>query len=506
MNFNTDDLIYSEVRAVLTSIMNNICEEDVINSTFTNANDNSKNDNTFRNNLKTIESSTIILRSDLVSLKKLLVEKTSEIESVASSSIESIRTIASHEISRLERQIEMIQLERKRMHDQIQESKGNIRIICRVRPAFETNSSVVIKCRKGKESLTVDIPSKGIDKTGNPRQSEIKIHNFDAVLGPESTQENVFDEVSGLIKSVIDGFHVLILAYGQTGSGKTHTMIGNNASPGLSPRALQYLFQLKQEMELFGCYKIGMKASMVEIYNDKIIDLLKSDHLKTSSSSSISESKIDIREYPTGNMLHGATYLPVSTISDIQRICEDGVINRTQCTTRSNSQSSRSHSVLSIDVSVTQIIKSNDPTAVLDHTVDTSMSFGRLSLVDLAGSERVSKSGVTGAELKEAQHINKSLSALGDVVRALSERQRQQKTSKKNLSDDTSTSTNETNGGHHIPSRNSTLTHLLSSSFKPGNKVVFFIHVAPEEEHTRESCNTLEFGSRAKGIDLGKVQ
>jgi kinesin family protein C2/C3 len=229
--------------------------------------------------------------------------------------------------------------------------------------------------------------------------------------------------------------------------------------------------------------------------------------------------KIEVRESVQGVVsIHGARHVPVTCAEDVEAVARRGQRNRAVGSTKCNNQSSRSHMVLMIDLEVRErSVFENPEASTSDHRV---VSTGRISLVDLAGSERISKSEASGAALTEAKHINKSLSALIDVISALSERERKSKLKQQQQKDGQSTSgaetktrkssqaSNETTSDvfHHIPFRNSKLTHLLMGSLKPGSKLVFIAQIAPENEHVVETCNTLEFGTRAKGVELGKVR
>lgn len=99
----------------------------------------------------------------------------------------------------------------------------------------------------------------------------MKSYNFDAVFGPESTQEEVFDDTKRLVQSAIDGYNVVIFAYGQTGSGKTFTIQGSPEKPGLTPRAIVEMFEILKTMTNFD---IKLKCYMVELYLNSLRDLL----------------------------------------------------------------------------------------------------------------------------------------------------------------------------------------------------------------------------------------
>ncbi|KAJ6969447.1 hypothetical protein NC653_034086 [Populus alba x Populus x berolinensis] len=264
--------------------------------------------------------------------------------------------------------------ENRRMFNELQELKGNIRVYCRIRPFLpghgEKHSTVEYIGEHGE--LAVVNPS----KQGKDRRRNFK---FNKVFGPDSTQAEVYSDTQPLIRSVLDGYSVCIFAYGQTGSGKTYTMTGPNGASeedwGVNYRALNDLFRISQNRRDSLTYEI--QVQMVEIYNERVRDLLLSDD---------------------------ASMHPVTSTSDVLELIDVGLKNRAVGATAMNERSSRSHSVVSIHVRGKD---SHSGTAL----------HGNLHLVDLAGSERVDRSEATGDRLREAQHINKSLSALGDEVK-----------------------------------------------------------------------------------------
>lgn len=199
-------------------------------------------------------------------------------------------------------------------------------------------------------------------------------------------------------------------------------------------------------------------------------DLLHEDQRKQKSSSS-SSSKIEVRENSSGSVtIHGATQVIVATADDVKAVVMRGQANRVVASTKSNDHSSRSHMVFMIDVEVRE-------RRFAEFGAAKVISTGRLSLVDLAGSERISKSEASGAALTEAKHINKSLSALIDVMCALSERDKKDKLTAEKEGKTDSRGIEGNNPVAHIPFRNSKLTHLLMGSLKPGSKLVFITQV-----------------------------
>ncbi|KAK5618284.1 hypothetical protein CRENBAI_020016 [Crenichthys baileyi] len=339
---------------------------------------------------------------------------------------------------------------RRKLHEQLVELKGNIRVLCRVKPVLkedqhEEGQSVVVTTDPNNES-SLTVMNKG------------KNRNFelDKVFQPHATQEEVFQEIEPLVTSCIDGYHVCIFAYGQTGSGKTYTMEGSVENPGINQRALKHLFSEIEERRDMWSYTVTV--SSVEIYNEVLRDLLSKDG-----------EKLDIKINPDGTgQLHvpGLRVIEVRSFQHIKKILATARRNRITFGTQMNQHSSRSHALLCITVQGTDLASGSKTT-------------GKMNLVDLAGSERVWKSGAEGERLKEAQNINRSLLALGDVIQAL-------------------------RGRHtHIPFRNSRLTYLLQDSLGKGSKTVMVVQVSALESNLGETLCSLKFAQRVCKVELG---
>ncbi|XP_034226094.1 kinesin-like protein KIN-14L isoform X2 [Prunus dulcis] len=346
--------------------------------------------------------------------------------------------------------------ENQKLYNMVQDLKGNIRVYCRIRPSFSSESKNVIKFIGEDGSVVILDPAK-------PQKDGRKDFQFNRVFGPTSSQDEVFKDTQPLIRSVMDGYNVCIFAYGQTGSGKTHTMSGPSGGStrdmGINYLALNDLFQMSNRRKDIIHYDIHVQ--MVEIYNEQVRDLLAED---------ASTVKLEIRSCPTDNGLSipDATMHSVNSTTDVLNLMKFGEMNRMVSSTAINNRSSRSHSVLTIHV----------------HGKDTSGGTLRscLHLVDLAGSERVDKSEVTGDRLKEAQYINKSLSCLGDVITALAQK------------------------NSHIPYRNSKLTLLLQGALGGHAKTLMLAHVSPEEDSFNETISTLKFAQRVSTVELGAAR
>jgi hypothetical protein len=346
--------------------------------------------------------------------------------------------------------------ENKDLYNQLQDARGAIRVFCRVRPVGTTgdNSSSIVEV-DDEENIAVY----------SHKHSKWHQFKFDRVFRENSTQEEVYRETKPLVRSVLDGFNVCIFAYGQTGSGKTYTMSGPGltigSAYGINYRALNDLFSQRDERSDEVQFQI--KVRLLEIYNETIRDLLSTENSTSGRGLRLMATK------GSGENVVDATLVTVSSANEVAKIMHQGAANRTVAGTRLNDASSRSHLVLTVMVEG-RVLGSGDRTN------------GCLHLIDLAGSERILRSGATGQQLTEAQNINKSLSALGNVMQALAQKR------------------------DHIPFRDSKLTQLLADSLSGQAKSMMFVHIAPESSSASETLSTLNFGSSVTRITLGEAK
>ncbi|KMT14281.1 hypothetical protein BVRB_4g076360 [Beta vulgaris subsp. vulgaris] len=347
--------------------------------------------------------------------------------------------------------------ENRKLYNIVQDLKGNIRVYCRVRPFLPGQAngfSTVDHIEDG--NITLMNPAKH-NKEGK------KSFTFNKVFGPVASQAEVYADMQPLVRSCLDGYNVCIFAYGQTGSGKTFTMTGPNnlteETYGVNYRALNDLFCLTEERKATFSYEVSVQ--MMEIYNEQVRDLLATDG---------SNKRLEIRNSSqSGINVPDATLMAVSTTADVISLMNLGHKNRAVSSTAMNDRSSRSHSCMTVHVQGK------------DLTSGAALR-GSMHLVDLAGSERVDKSEVTGDRLKEAQHINKSLAALGDVIASLATK------------------------NAHVPYRNSKLTQLLQDSLGGQAKTLMFVHISPEADAISETISTLKFAERVSTVELGAAR
>jgi hypothetical protein len=281
---------------------------------------------------------------------------------------------------------------------------------------------------------------------------------FDAALSESSTQEDVYRQaVQSRVGATLEGKHVTLFAYGCTGSGKTYTMLGaqqaGNAGvaqlTGVIPQALREVFDDPRASAH------SFEVSYLEIYQERIYDILQSDGSGTS---------LPLREDPKRGVTEvaGLTRREIQTVQDAISAIHEGSLRRKVAGTRANDTSSRSHAILQVYVTN----RSTGNTAVL-------------SMVDLAGSERGGVAAADRARLKEATCINQSLLALGNVINSLS-------------------SFSSGNAKY----RDSKLTHMLKGSLSGNCYVSMIVCVSPSSATYEDTHNALKYANRAKEIKV----
>jgi len=339
-----------------------------------------------------------------------------------------------------------------------------------------------------------------VERASQERKFFERRFNFDYSFGGDqgANQVLVYQQLGQpLIKHLLNGINCSVLAYGQTSSGKTHTMIGGSGSDeGLIPRLCRGLLeeiQLRQSApSSSSIYKLTtarVSCSFFEILNEKTYDLLQPSPAAADHHTS------RVREKPDGGAyVEGLTYTEISSYKEAAALMSAGLRQRAVAETKMNASSSRSHAIFSIVVKQT-----------LDFDGATVERNSKVVLVDLAGSERASLTGATGERLQEANYINKSLSTLGDVIKALAEGGR------------AASSSSSANGEHHppttiqrsssifVPYRNSILTFLLKDSLGGNSRTIMLATVSPAEQSYAETVSTLRYIERAKFIAAAPV-
>ncbi|KAL7274944.1 kinesin-like nuclear fusion protein [Rhizina undulata] len=418
-------------------------------------------------NLSESSSTTLTLESMTHALKVRIemLEDEGRIRAQSNAELEQQLRIALEETRVAKEKLRTEEMLRRKLHNQVQELKGNIRVFCRVRPTLgsEAENAADIKF-PDRELEGREIEVSGGEERSAMGNVTIKTHpfQFDKVFGPSAQNPEIFEEISQLVQSALDGYNVCIFCYGQTGSGKTYTM---SSDDGMIPRAVHQIYDTAKSLEEKG-WTYTMEGSFVEVYNENINDLLgKADD--------IDKKKHEIRHDPKECK---TTITDISTVildspARVETILKKASQTRSVAATKANERSSRSHSVF-----ILKLIGANSITG--------EKSEGTLNLVDLAGSERLAHSQSTGDRLRETQNINRSLSCLGDVISALG------------------------NGkeGAHIPYRNSKLTYLLQYSLGGNSKCLMFVMVSPMQAHLNETLTSLKFATKVNNTSIGTAK
>jgi hypothetical protein len=284
-------------------------------------------------------------------------------------------------------------------------------------------------------------------------------------------QQIVFDTFGKrVLDNAWEGYHCCLFAYGQTGSGKSYSMVGYGANKGIVPMCCEEIFN-RVEKNTDAGLRYEVMISMVEIYNEQVQDLLVRPAARPKKG-------LDIREsQQLGIYIEGVLKRPVDSYKAIAAVVDEGTENRSVGSTLMNATSSRAHTVLTIEFK-----------QVSEAAGATGMKVSLINLVDLAGSEKAGQTGASGDRLKEGCAINKSLSALGNVIEKLADR-----------------ATGKAKQGAIIPYRDSKLTRLLQNALGGSSKTVMICAISPASSNYEETLSTLRYADRAKRIKNAAV-
>lgn len=427
-----------------------------------------------RANLSTVSSNSITMETSMQALRAKIeyLESDSKSQSNAYAEMERQMREAIETARECQEKLRSEETLRRKLHNQVQELKGNIRVFCRVRPSLDDSADDQARISfPDVEADGREIEVKGAEEKSSLGTVTTKTNAFafDKVFGPTSQNQEVFEEISQLIQSALDGYNVCIFCYGQTGSGKTYTM---SSEDGMIPRAVHQIYNTAKDLQEKG-WTYTMEGSFVEVYNENLNDLLgKADDFDKKKH----EIRHDMQACKT--TITDVTTVALDSPEKVESMLRKAMANRSMAATKANERSSRSHSVFILKLAG-------------ENSITGEKSDGTLNLVDLAGSERLSHSKVEGARLKETQNINRSLSCLGDVIGALGQGKE----------------------GGHIPYRNSKvrhaldliicrllidqqLTYLLQFSLGGNSKTLMFVMVSPLQNHLSETLTSLKFATK----------
>ncbi|KAI1101236.1 kinesin-domain-containing protein [Jackrogersella minutella] len=356
---------------------------------------------------------------------------------------------------------------RHKLFEQVQELKGNIRVMCRIKPPSDPESDALIKFNPRVSELDEDkidglsIPTEREDfrEPGKMIPGKPKEFNFERVFDDNCTNKDVFDEISQLVQSIIDGKKVCIFCYGQTGSGKTYTM--SRKEDGIIPRTQDMIFGEVDRLKALG-WEYTVEGSYLEVYQDKLYDLLASRSAKPEP--------LSVESIGEELSIKGHNFTLLKEERDLDEMVRTADNNRHTAATAMNDRSSRSHSILVLKVLG---VKKNEEGEVV------KTRKGTLNLIDLAGSESPDKA--RGDQIyREGVEINSSLSYLRTVLSSLGQ--------------------GKTEG---VDFRSYTLTQLLRPSLGKGCRTLMFVMVSPLKENENETVRSLEFARDAQKVKMG---
>ncbi|KAE9967058.1 hypothetical protein EG328_008433 [Venturia inaequalis] len=348
---------------------------------------------------------------------------------------------------------------------------GNIKVVVRVRPfnsrEKDRNAKCIVQMKGNQTVLTPPGDAKG--KSAKAKQTfafDKSYWSFDRDDSHFAGQDDLFADLGKpLLDNAFQGYNNCIFAYGQTGSGKSYSMMGYGKEYGVIPQICKTMFERIEEMSLDKNSSTTVEVSYLEIYNERVRDLLNPS----------TKGNLKVREHPaTGPYVEDLAKLVVRSFVEIENLMDEGNKARTVAATNMNETSSRSHAVFTLTLTQKR------------HDVETNMDAERvakISLVDLAGSERATSTGATGARLKEGAEINRSLSTLGRVISALAD-----------------AGSTKTKKGHQVPYRDSVLTWLLKDSLGGNSLTAMIAAISPADINFDETLSTLRYADSAKRI------
>ncbi|KAB8232519.1 putative kinesin family protein (KipA) [Aspergillus alliaceus] len=356
-------------------------------------------------------------------------------------------------------------------HSRPKEAKGNVIVSVRARPDVHTTDT-----SKNNGEWTMDARRSLITFNGK----EGGDYYYDNVFSPHEHNAKVYDAAAKrLVRRVMEGYHGTVFAYGMTGTGKTFSMQGTATSPGVIPLAITDIFSFIRETPH---REFLLRVSYLEIYNEKIHDLLSA----SAGGASLQQEEIKLRE----DSKRGVYASPlkeeiVQSPTQLLRVIARGDHARRTGSTQFNARSSRSHAVVQIVVESRERVPSGATQDRRSGMAPGGVRVSTLSLIDLAGSERAADDK---ERRTEGAHINKSLLTLGTIISRLSE-----------TKDKAGNPTDRE--GRHLPYRDSKLTRLLQPALS-GNSLVSIlctVHLGVTgNSHSGETLNTLKFAARAK--------
>lgn len=349
-----------------------------------------------------------------------------------------------------EEELATAEQQRRRLHNLYQDLKGQLRVYCRVRPLNSRERRI-----GDKEAMQV------VDKSTLEVRSTGDVFEFDGIFGSSDSQADVFEDCCDLAQSAVDGQNVTVFCYGITGAGKTYTMYGTPEEDGLAQRMFGEVFA---QVDVRPQANVTVMGSMMELYNNYLVDLLRLIDWQGRQSPALSL-KLD----RLGTVqVEGLARESAKSAEELKAVFQRGLEQRAVAENAMNAESSRSHVIFTVFLA--QDVPS--PQGGVERITS------KLHFCDLGGCERLKKTEVEQDRDRrlEAIEINKSLSALGDVIEAIAKKRK------------------------YIPYRNHKLTQLLQDALGGSAKALMYVNCSPAQSSIKETVTALKLASRAKCI------
>jgi len=340
------------------------------------------------------------------------------------------------------------ELQRRRAHNAMADALGQVRVCCRVRPLCgREEGQGDLECLHIIDDTTLVLDDEGS-------------FSFDGVFAGGT--EEIFDSCRDMVQSAVDGYNVTILAFGQTGAGKTRTIFGRPEEEGIAKRMITELFTLVENQQDAGC-SMPVTASMYELYNNQVVDLFGPTQRAMQRRTTFGGGSHRARSPSAGAALRSEVddvmEREVASAAELGALLDRGLARRATAAHALNAESSRSHAIFSVKV-----------------------ARGKITFCDLAGSERLKKTEAEGARRREAIEVNRSLTALLNVLEAVAR------------------------GRKVVPYREHKLTQILQDSIGGTAKTLMVAHCSPASSCASETLMTLKFASRARKIRNSPVR
>ncbi|RKO97648.1 hypothetical protein CXG81DRAFT_14631, partial [Caulochytrium protostelioides] len=367
----------------------------------------------------------------------------------------------------------------------------------------------------------MEAPASSSSPSDPPRPRHVRLEGGQIVPvdyvfnGAAASQADVYEAADPIVQRFCDGHNATLLAYGQTGSGKTYTMgthletyrmaqlVRDEAADayGLIPRAVQaILARMDGAMRDRPGYRFRMTARFLELYNEDLVDLLAlrpDAHTCTASGAAAlspsSRPRLSVREDAAKNILvQGCRTVTIAALEDIIEVLVTGLTDRQTSRTDMNESSSRSHAILTLELTQWTPLQGQASRAAPGGGAEAVVT-SKLHFVDLAGSERLKRTGATGDRQREGIAINGGLLALSNVISALAQASAAAAAA-------SGTDRSGVPSATHIPYRRSKLTRVLQDSLGGDSHALLLACVSPAAADLPETRNTLAFACRGRRI------